>query len=121
MRTSKGLVCGLGFAGLAVAAVIYWGLLPTVERAYEPAGEYVPPTLAELDAWKANDVRRHFESRGIVLPEDIPGVTLANGRYFSRQEIYGNPLVNEIGLGRLIYRPSQEKKTPIDPEGGDGG
>ena len=100
MRTSKALLCGLAFAGLAVAAVVYWGLLPTVERAFAPAGAaYESPTLAELDAWNANDVRRYLESKGMWVPEEYPGVTLANGRYFSRQEIYGNPLLNEIGLG----------------------
>ncbi len=62
------------------------------------------PTLADLDRWNANDVRRYFEVHGMWIPPEYPGTTLANGRYFSREEIYGNPLLNELGLGRMIYR-----------------
>ncbi|WP_446830910.1 hypothetical protein [Candidatus Foliamicus sp.] len=104
MKHRKAWAYGAILGGGVVAALAFGELSRKVERAYKPAGEYVPPTLADLDRWNANDVRRHFESRGIVLPQELPGITLANGRYFSREEIYGNPLLNELGLGRMIYR-----------------
>jgi len=116
MKKIKWFTYALILGGVAVGAAIYSGLPQKLERAYGPAGTYVPPAPAELDTWNANDVRRHYESRGIVLPPDVTGITLANGRYFSRQEIYGNPLLNEFGLARIMYRPPGQGESQDDRE-----
>lgn len=83
-------------AACAVAVTAFWKFADP-GRTAEPAGDYVPP--ANLSQWTAKDVRYDLERRGIEIPAHLDGIWVQD-RFFSREEIYGSTVLNELGVAR---------------------
>lgn len=95
-------------AVLAVASAAYWQYArPGSERTVEHVEVYAPPV--DLSLWTAKDVRYDLEAKGIVIPDHLDGVWVED-RFFSREEIYGGPVFNDLGVDRIVSQGDSSPK-----------